>query len=455
MAILSLQRQRSHAPEDPRSMGSASSQSARTLDFLQGVLCGLHPRDFAVRCWDGQVWQAEAGCETKFTLVLNHPRALRNLFLRPNQATVAQAFVAQDCDVEGDLEAATTLGRYLSTRRWKFRDLLRYGRWLHELAKGELAEHGYPSAELQGTVHSKERDRQAISYHYDLSNEFYALWLDRRMVYSCGYFLHADEDLDSAQLNKLDYICRKLRLRPGDRLLDIGCGWGGLILHAAERYGVQAVGITLSTSQAEYVSAKVQERDLAARCRVELQDYRDLPSEWEFDKIVSIGMVEHVGHRRLPAYFDAIWRVLCPGGVFLNHGIASRAGKLGERSEFLDQYVFPDSQLIPLDTTVCEAERVGFLVRDVESLREHYTLTLRHWVRRLESHHDEAVGLVGEQAYRVWRLYMAACADSFRIGRCDLYQTLLSKPVAGDSRVPLTRQDWYRSVATDSVLSSS
>ncbi len=442
MAIQPIEQQRA-STEGPAVPVGATASSAGSLAFVQDMLDGFHPREFAVRCWDGAVWEAEPGCPTRFTLVLAHPGALRALFLHPSQAAVTEAFLNQECDVEGDLEAATTLGRFLTSRRWTLRQLLRYGRWLHRLRSTAVHEQAYRAAALQGSRHSRRRDRHAVSYHYDVSNEFYALWLDSRMVYSCAYFERPDDDLEAAQERKLDYVCRKLRLKPGERLLDIGCGWGGLILHAAEHYGVRAVGITLSRRQAEFASKRILTRGLAERCRVELRDYRDLPRDWAFDKVASIGMVEHVGFRNIPAYFAAAWDALRPGGVFLNHGIACRADQEGEMGEFMDRYVFPDSQLIPLDATVREAERAGFEVRDVECLREHYMLTLRHWVKRLEARHKEAADLVGEKAYRVWRLYMATCAHGFRTGRFELYQTLLSKPSAGESRLPLTRHDWY------------
>jgi len=261
-----------------------------------------------------------------------------------------------------------------------------------------------------------------VRFHYNVGNAFYALWLDARMVYSCAYFAHGDDDLDRAQESKLDLICRKLRLRPGDRLLDIGCGWGGLIMHAAKRYGVFALGITLSDAQAELARERIAEAGLSDRCQVELRDYRALPREGQFDKISSVGMVEHVGRKKLDEYFVSAYGALRPGGLFLNHGIVSIAAsrpeslrsraeaRIWKRGEFIDRYVFPDGELLPAATVIASAERSGFELRDVESLREHYTLTLRHWVRRLEEHHDEAAALVGEETYRVWRLYMSASA---------------------------------------------
>jgi cyclopropane-fatty-acyl-phospholipid synthase len=304
--------------------------------------------------------------------------------------------------------------------------------------------------------HSPDRDRRAVRFHYDLGNDFFALWLDRRMVYSCGYFEHADADLDTAQEAKLDYVCRKLRLRAGERLLDIGCGWGALPIHAAERYGAAAVGITLSERQATLARQRIAEAGLADRCRVEIRDYRELASEGLFDKIASIGMVEHVGLRQLPDYFRSAFRALKPGGLFLNHGIVSIAGararSLGQRlaarvwrrNVFINRYVFPDGILVPAAPMIEAAERAGFETRDLESLREHYALTVRHWVGRLECHEREAVRIVGDLAYRAWRLYMAGSAYAFQSGRIGVLQTLFAKPDRqGTAGLPATRAELY------------
>jgi cyclopropane-fatty-acyl-phospholipid synthase len=269
--------------------------------------------------------------------------------------------------------------------------------------------------------------------------------MDRRLVNYCAYFHSSDEDLDTAQERKLDYICRKLRLQPGQRLLDLGCGWCGLVIHAAQHYGVDATGITLSQPQTDLANERIAEAGLADRCRVMVRDYREVDETAGYEALVSVGMFEHVGAAVLPAYFAQAWRLLKPGGVFLNHGIANAAAVQPRRGpSFSDTYVFPDGELVPISTTLRTAEESGFEVRDVESLREHYALTLRHWVRRLEAQHDQALRFVDEPTYRVWRLFMSGSVHGFTTGRLNVYQTLLIR--ANEHRqsgLPLTRADWY------------
>lgn len=265
------------------------------------------------------------------------------------------------------------------------------------------------------------------------------------MVYSCAYFDTPEDDLDTAQLRKLDYICRKLRLRPGERLLDVGCGWGGLILYAAKHYKVDALGITLSAPQAKVVSEQIRQAGLADRCRVAVCDFRDMEGDGRFDKIASVGMFEHVGEKLLPTYFSRAWRLLKPGGVLLNHGISYSATYHRRGPSFIDRYVFPDGDLVPLSSSLHAAETSGFEVRDVESLREHYTLTLRRWLHRLEEHADAARQITSNKTFRIWRIYLSGSAHGFSSGRLNVYQTLLCKPsVHGRSGLPLTREDWYR-----------
>lgn len=265
------------------------------------------------------------------------------------------------------------------------------------------------------------------------------------MVYSCAYFLSPEDSLNQAQEQKLEHICRKLRFRPVQRLLDIGCGWGGLVIFAAERYGVEALGITLSQPQADLANERIAHAGLADRCRVEVRDYREVNEVHGYDALASVGMFEHVGESRLETYFQQAWRLLRPGGLFLNHGITRRATDQRRRGRsFSDEYVFPDGELTPISTSLHIAEKVRFEVRDVESLREHYAMTLRHWVRRLEAHHEQALQFVDEPTYRVWRLFMSGSAHGFASGRLNAHQTLLVKPgPEGQSGLPLTRADLY------------
>ncbi len=425
-------------------------------------------RRFIVRYWNG----AEDGCSPRhtspFTLILRHPAALRRMLVPPTEIRLAEAFLRNDFDVEGDLEAAAAMAIPLAARLRSPRRLLRLATLVLQLPWG-----GDPSANAAasesvargwcrwrrlaaGRRHAKGRDALAITHHYDVGNDFYALWLDEHMAYSCAYFETGNEDLAQAQVAKFDLICRKLRLERGDRVLDIGCGWGGLIRHAAAHYGVIAYGITLSGAQANGARERIAREGLGGRCTVQVRDYRDLPAAFVFDKVVSVGMFEHVGRAQLATYFRAAWRHTRPGGLFLNHGIislddararnrpASPAPRLRGAGRFIDRYVFPDGELVPLATAVAAAEKAGYETRDVESLREHYAETLRHWIRRLEQRSSEARALVGERTLRVWRLYMAASAHAFATARIGVVQMVLARPTAdGASGHPRTRADLY------------
>ncbi|HEY3340425.1 MAG TPA: cyclopropane-fatty-acyl-phospholipid synthase family protein, partial [Anaerolineae bacterium] len=378
------------------------------------------PRNFNIRLWDGTTLDDNAA-GSKFTLVFRSPGAARKLFSIPVELAMAESYIRGDFDIEGDMVGAFRLFEAFGDHPWKPEYLLRLLRLRNALpvdqtqttiTRGPLA--------LSGAQHSKDRDRAAVQYHYDVGNDFYALWLDKRMVYSCAYFKTSHEDIDTAQEQKLDLICRKLRLNAGEYLLDIGCGWGGLLMYAAEHYGVMALGVTLSTRQAELAKQRIDAANLADKVSVRLLDYRDLEDE-QFDKLVSVGMFEHVGRSHLPEYFSHAQRLLKPGGLFLNHGIAVnpyavRPGhvQLWERfanryvlgtGQFSQRYIFPDGELEPVSDVNMQAECAGFEVLDVENLREHYALTLRQWVARLEAHHTDAVRLVDETIYRTWKLY--------------------------------------------------
>jgi cyclopropane-fatty-acyl-phospholipid synthase len=347
---------------------------------------------------------------------------------RPAMGALARAYVHGDVDFSG------------SARR-----ILR----IAEEMVGDIA-HGRepPTARLRLWLHQRRGNRANIEYHYDVSNAFYRLWLDERMVYSCAYFRREDDALGVAQLQKLDHICRKLRLAAGERFLDIGCGWGGLVLHAAEHYGVHATGITLSRNQFDYVQAEIARRGLSERVRVQLLDYVDLPDEPVYDKIASIGMFEHVGIARYPTYFGTIYRALKPGGIVLNHGITHNplgASGLGSGiGDFVDEYVFPGGELAHISEVIEGMAAQGLETVDAEALREHYAKTLWHWVERLEANADAARREVGETRYRVWRIYLAGSAHAFDRGWLSLWQVLAGKPHAdGKLPHPLTRDYMY------------
>jgi cyclopropane-fatty-acyl-phospholipid synthase len=447
-------------------ISSEKTVEERTRHVLSEIFAGCPVENVGVRLWDGTKWPDDR--PRKAMLALKHPGALGRMFLRGTEVGLAEAYLHNDFDIEGDIEAAFETGDFLIERLDDWKKKLKLGSLLIMLpgsngrsivrraARDLLLRSGHKK-------HSPERDRRAVTFHYDVSSDFYRLWLDRRMVYSCAYFKMPGDDLNVAQEQKLDYICRKLRLRAGQRLLDIGCGWGALVLHAAEHFGVHAEGITLSEPQAEWGRARIAESGLGSKAKIELRDYREIAAEGRkpYDAIVSVGMAEHVGHEQLPDYFAAAHRALKPGGVFLNQAIGediiARPGKPeGFGGSFIEQYVFPNGDTPPLPIMLWAAESSGFEIRDVENLREHYALTLRHWLRRLEAHHDEALRFVGEATYRVWRLYIAGSAHGFRSGHIAVYQTLLAKvDPSGSTKLPLTRDDWYTQNRTKTSLISS
>ena len=429
------------ATEDP-----AVETTLALLDELLGR-CDV---DLAVRLWEGTTWSPRATSRQHApaaTLVLRHAAALRQALLRPSELNLAERYICDDVDIEGDIEALLPMGEWLLKQPHSLPDKLRLTRRLFGLpssgGRGGFG-NGCGGAQLSGAEHSADRDGAAVTFHYNVSNEFYRLWLDRNMVYSCGLFSREDEDLDSAQERKLDYICRKLRLEPGQRMLDIGCGWGGLITYAAATYGVEAYGITLSQPQAELANERIEAAGVADHCRADVRDYRDLNEFEGYDKIVSVGMVEHIGGEKLDEYFAAVWRLLKPGGVFLNHGIGDLPARpLKTNRGFIRTYVFPDTDLPLISLIFRAAEANGFESRDLESLREHYAMTLRHWLSRLEANREAALRQVDERTYRIWRLYLAGCALWFAKGYISVYQALFVKPDNGRSGIPLLRRDWY------------
>ncbi|MBI5278042.1 MAG: class I SAM-dependent methyltransferase [Burkholderiales bacterium] len=404
----------------------------------------------ALRLWNGSL-HMPAPASAAFTLVVREPSVLRRLVFERSPLLLADGYFQGLLDFEGDVYRAASLKTHFERLSLTWRDKVALLRDALQLPANPVVgteracDPASRSASHFAHRHSKDSDRAAISCHYDVSNDFYGLWLDDERVYSCGYFTRADQGLDEAQRNKLELVCRKLRLAPGDRLLDIGCGWGALVRWAARHHGVTAHGITLSREQLAYARQRIRDEGLEDRVTVELRDYRDLRGEVTYDKVASIGMFEHVGLANLPAYLAAVHRVLRPGGLFLNHGITHDEEGWNDTvaSRFINRYVFPDGELDCVSNILLGMERARFEILDVEALRPHYAMTLRHWVRRLEARSDAAIREVGDTAYRVWRLYMAACALEFEAGGTGIYQILASKPDHGRWAVPLTRRDIY------------
>ncbi|MEV6422975.1 cyclopropane-fatty-acyl-phospholipid synthase family protein [Streptomyces sp. NPDC051662] len=431
------------------------ADAALRLTTLAEELLGA-PLPVRIRAWDG----SESGPPDAPTLIIRNRRALRRLLWKPGELGLARAWVAGEIDVKGDLfEALGLLAGLIWERGADTKDephpvldprMRAVARGLVQIA-GPWPPPAPPAEEIRrrhGALHTKRRDRAAISHHYDVGNDFYELVLGPSMVYSCAYWGDGDGDgftLEDAQRDKLDLICRKLGLKEGDRLLDVGCGWGSMAIHAAREYGVRVTGVTLSREQAAYARKRVAEEGLTDRIELRVQDYRDV-RDGPYDAISSIGMAEHVGSVKYREYADDLYALLKPGGRLLNHQIARRPEQDESKyriDEFIDAYVFPDGELAPLGRTVATLEEAGFEVRDVESIREHYALTLRRWVANLEDHWAEAVRGTSAGRARVWRLYMAASALSFERNKIGVNQILAVRtPESGASGMPARARVW-------------
>ena len=378
-----------------------------------------------LRLWSGRT--LDLGPRPSVTVTIPKPSALRYL-VAPDLLKLGEAYAEGHIQVEGKLADVFDVAERLARRAPR---ASRLSRWRLR------------------PPHSRERDRRAVAYHYDVSDEFYRLFLHRNMVYSCAYFRSEADTLELAQEQKLDHILNKLDVRPGERLLDIGCGWGALVFRAAERYGACCDGITLSSNQFDHVRGEIRRRGLQGRVEVRLQDYRDLPADEPFDKIASVGMIEHVGLRNFPVYFSRIHNLLRDGGVVLNHGITTVADPETRDSgagaqAFIDRYVFPDSEL-PTIAQVIEAMADARLdVVDLESLRRHYARTCEHWARSLERNRRHAVEIAGDKRYRIWSVYLQGCAHGFAQGWMSLYQVLAVKQGGPEmNRLRLTREYMY------------
>jgi cyclopropane-fatty-acyl-phospholipid synthase len=442
----------SNTQAPPASPAGAYRGSELASDLLTRLFRRAH-MGLTLRLWDGTTVRAGADSgaqESSFALVFRNPEVVSAAVLGRDPLRLAEAYFRGDLDIEGDFFAALALKDHLQELQLSVGEQIGAAAAAMRLralnADRRLAQIRWtPSHGPAVKAHSKAENRDAIHFHYDVSNEFYALWLDRAMVYSCAYFETPDVGLDAAQQAKLDHICRKLSLRPGEKFLDIGCGWGALVIHAAQRYGVRAHGVTLSPQQLKMARERIAQAGLEDRVSVQLRDYRDLDGESVYDKVASVGMFEHVGLKNLPVYFSTVHRLLKPHGLFLNHGIThdSEGWQESLSTEFINRYVFPDGQLDNISNIQRVMERARFEIADVEALRPHYALTLRHWVARLERNRSRALQYVNEATYRVWRLYMAACALEFEAGDIGIYQVLACKRAAGNLPLPLTRRYMY------------
>lgn len=397
----------------------------KRLTRLSQRFLGSTPISMRVQLWNGLAY--DLGPAPAVTVKLKEPAALKALF-DADFSNLGEAFIQEKIDVEGRLTDAM--------------------RAAEGLIRGMQPRTAIWSRLGNAVRHTRRQDARAIEHHYDVSDDFYRLWLDRNMAYSCAYFANGTETLDDAQVAKFDHICRKLMLRPGERFLDIGCGWGGLLSHAVRRYGVQAVGITLSQNQYAHARERIAREGLADRCRVELLDYRDLPEDEPFDKIASVGMFEHVGLANLPRYFAKIARLLGEQGIVMNHGITtmdpkSRAVGMGAGA-FIDRHIFPHGELPHLSLAVRAMSEEGLEAIDIESLRHHYARTLEFWATRLEAARGQACALVGERRYRTWLVYLAGCAHAFARGWISLHQIVAVKTERrGMEPVPWSRAYMY------------
>jgi cyclopropane-fatty-acyl-phospholipid synthase len=411
----------------------------RLADLVRRVLGPDVP--LGVRAYDGS---ESTPPDAIATLILRRPEALQRFVTAPGELGLGRAYVASDLDFEGDLFGALTAIADHPPKP----DTRLLADIARALGPSRLRPLPYPpeEARLHGLRHSKARDAQAIAHHYDVSNDFYALVLGPSMTYSCALWESPAAGLEAAQAAKHELVCRKLALEPGMRLLDVGCGWGGMVLHAAAEHGVRAVGVTISQRQADLAKKRAADMGLGDLVEIRLQDYRDV-DDGPYDAISSIGMFEHVGLERLHAYFERLHGLLRPQGRLLNHAIGRPANPADRRSvpvphrrrrrTFINRFVFPDGELHEVGTVVSAMQQDGFEVRHVESLREHYALTLRAWVANLEAAWDEAVALTTEGRARVWRLYMAASAVGFEAGRIQVHQALGVKADGGRSGMPL------------------
>jgi len=400
----------------------ALSDTAPLRDALESV---LKRRPFGVRFWDGtEVPATEPGSPT---LTFHTPRALAHVLRAPGELGLGRAYVAGMLDVD-DLDGGLRMVDTFEPPRLGVRDMARLGVGLVR-ACGLVIPPPVPDVELRlrGQRHTIARDRRAVRHHYDVGNDFFALFLDRSMTYSCAYFSGGAQTLEEAQEAKLELVCKKLALTEGERVLDVGCGWGSFVIHAAARHGVRAVGITLAERQAELARERVREAGVADRVEIRVADYREV-SDGPFDAIASIGMVEHVGDEQIDVYARRLYDLLRPGGRLLNHGIAKLQDlDTPDEGAFSERFVFPDGVPLPLSRIQAALERAGLVTRHVEGLPNDYFRTLGYWIESFDSHWDDAVRIAGIERARIWKLYLRAGRQAFETGWASVYQVLASR----------------------------
>lgn len=380
-----------------------------------------------LQLWNGSAFNLGAFSEPKVTLHVKSARALP-LLIAPDLNSLGEAYVTEKIDIEGSLP-----------------DIIDISFKLAETTASEPSRLGKLTAAVKKLGHSKEEDRASIQYHYDVSNEFYQRWLDKNMVYSCAYFEKGNESLDEAQIKKIDHILTKIRVQPGQTLLDIGCGWGALVIRAAHKFGAKCVGVTLSDAQFELATERIRQLGLQDQIEIRLQDYRDVTGT--FDRITSVGMFEHVGRENLVSYFSKVNSLLTEDGVVMNHGITSSDAESADSphggGDFIDKYVFPQGELPHISLAMHAMQMGGLEVLDVENLRRHYNRTLQLWTERFEAAGSELRDMVGEQKYRIWRVYLAGCAYAFDVDNVSIYQVVSKKARQASSTIPWSRDFMY------------
>jgi cyclopropane-fatty-acyl-phospholipid synthase len=433
-------------------MGNGDRQLAAARQLVDDLARHLD-LDLSVRLWDGTLVPLGSRVESRLAITIGSPGVISSLLRRPTLDRLIRHYAHGHIGFEGgtliDLGSRLEGGGARKRLKGLSKTRLIGHLWPFLLAPGEKPERsrGY-AGDAAGEGRAQAENRDFIQFHYDVGNEFYRLFLDPEMQYSCAYFTDWGNSLEAAQRDKLEMICRKLRLKPGDRMLDIGCGWGGLICYAAEHFGVTAHGITLSEAQIEVARERIASHGLGDKVTVEIRDYADL--DGSYDKIASIGMYEHIGIANIGKYFRTVRDLLAPGGVFLNHAISRRAKKKKRRfsaraeQRALQKYIFPGGELDDIGHTISAMEQHGFEVHDVEGWREHYALTTKHWCERLTARREEAVALVGKETYRIWVAYLAGCSLAFSRGTARIYQTLATRSAKEKSPLPQTRADLYR-----------